>query len=421
VILVITLQTKFNEKQEKIAEFFADITNSIISKDEKGNLYIISKSEINEKIAKKLEMKDYLGAGELIDNAKKLLKEPVHEVAEVVSKSIRLPFPTDLKLKEIAQKKNMSLADTIRITSILTMKNKLNEFKDNPAVDQEKLSFMYNLLGEWLAKKSTSVYKEYSPEFRYSSGMSDSFDKFIKFSIYDMCKNDFPKDLMKEYLNENLDFISLNLPPAEWEQIDPVAVLVFDTQSNLFELHISIQNVIHLNKYNEFKESIDHKLHKQFDEIFDFEHSSYYDKDNDFLLPSIFTDVENISGTLRIENNKLFFDVIDVKQKDALNALIYEKITNEKFTDFTVIECTKQAQNALARNDYDTAAQLNERLARFQVTSKISIWYGDIIASIAEESNVVTFTIPKRLLLLWEATRGERSIQEFVEKNLQEV
>lgn len=301
------------------------------------------------------------------------------------------------------------------------MKNKLNEFKDNPAVDQEKLSFMYNLLGEWLAKKSTSAYKEYSPEFRYDSGMNDSFDKFIKFSIYDMCKDDFPKDLMKEYLNENLDFISLNLPPAEWEQIDPVVVSVFDTQSNLLELHISIQNVIHLNKYNEFKESIDHKLHEQFDEIFDFEHSSYYDKDNDFLMPSIFTGVENISGTLRIENNKLFFDLVDVKQKDALNALIYEKITNEKLTDFTVAECTKQAQNALSRNDYDTAAQLNERLARFQVTSKISSWYGDIIASIAEESNVVTFTIPKRLLLLWEATRGDRSIQEFVEKNLQEV
>ncbi len=417
------IQTVFKLKQEKIAECVAYLTNSVISKDEKSNLVLVNKSEINEKIAQMLEKKDFISASELLESAKKLLKEPVHEAAEIVSKSIRLPFPTYLKLIEVAQKKNMSLADIIRITSILTMKNKLNGFRDNPAVDQEKLGNIYNLLEEWRAKKSTSVYKVYSPEFRYGSGMSDSFDKFIKFLICYMCEDNFPKDLMKEYLKDNLDFLSLDLPVADWESIDPVIELVFDTHSNLFELHIFIQNTIHLIKYNEFKESIDYKLNKIFDEIFDFEHSDY-DKDNDYLISSIGgPGITSISGTFHIENNKLFFNGVDAEQKDALNALIYEKIAigTEKYAEFKVDECIKQVQEALAKNDYDTAAQLNEELARFQVTSKIASWYGDIIASIAEESNVVTFTIPKLLLLLWEATKGDRSIQEFVEKNIQEV
>src|SRR5574341_825039 len=415
------IQTVFKPKQEKIAECIAYLTNSVISKDEKGNLVLVNKSEINEKIAQMLEKKDFIGAAELLESAKKLLKEPVHEAAEVVSKSIRLPFPTYLKLIEVAQKKNMSLADAIRITSILTMKSRLNEFRDNPAVDQEKLGVMYNLLEEWRAKKSTSAYKEYSPEFRYGSGMSDSFNKFIKFSIYDMCEDDFPRDLMKEYLQDNLDFLSFNT--EDWYSIDPVTDLVFDTQSNSFELLISIQNEIYLNKYNAFKESIDDKLHKIFDEILDFEHRNY-DEDKDYLISFIGgPGITSISGTLRIENNKLFFDGVDIKQRDALNALIYEKIAigSEKYAEFKVDECIKQVQEALARNDYDTAAQLNEKLARFQVTSKIAGWYGDIIASIAEGSNVVTFTIPKLLLLLWEATKGDRGIQEFVEENLQEA
>jgi len=412
-------QTVFKPKQEKTAECIAYLTNSVISNDEKRNLVLVSESEINEKIGQRLEKKDFIGAAELLESAKKLLKEPVHEVAEVVSKSIRLPFPTHLKLIEVAQKKNMSLADTIRITSILTMKNKLNEFRDDPAVDQEKLRVMYNLLEEWRAKKSTSAYKEYSPEFLYRLGneISDLFDKFTEFSIYDICREcDIPIEPMREYLKHNYHI--------NWDAFEESSsvTLEFDPQLNLFKLTIDLYLEQFFYNYIKFKESIDPNLHKKLDDVVDITEpkSGYYDSESDYYLcPSWYGTY--VSGTLRIENNKLFFDGVDIKQRDTLNALIYEKITNEKYTDFAVEECIKQVHEALARNDYDTAAQLNEELAMFQVTSKIASWYGDIIASIAEESNVVTFTIPKLLLLLWEATKEDRSIQEFVEENLQEA
>ncbi len=170
--------------------------------------------------------------------------------------------------------------------------------------------------------------------------------------------------------------------------------------------------------YNAFKENIDINLNKKLDDVFKIYNCEYIEE-NDYLIYYIY--ILNISSTLHIENDKLFFDGIDVVQRDALNALIYEKITNEKYADFAVEECMKNVQDALAKNDYDTAAQLNEKLARFQVYSKISSWYGDIMASMANESNVVTLTIPKLLLLLWEAAKGDKSIQKFVKENLQEV
>ncbi len=407
------IQTVFKPKQEKIAECMAYLTNSVISKDEKSNLVLISKSEINEKIAQMLEKKDFIGAAETLESAKKLLKEPVHEAAEVVSKSIRLPFPTYLKLTEVAQKKNMSLADIIRIISIPVMKNKLGEFKDISTVDQEKLRAMYDLLKEWEDRKPTSAYKDYSLGYRYYRGdeIVNSFKKLIEFSICNKCKN-IPKELMEDYLEIYGDFSPL-------VDIDPRVKLEFDPESNLFKLTVHLANAIVFTQYNEFKkEHINYKLHNEFDEVLDFVPSEY-DEDVDQLTTGFIG--SEISGTLRIENNKFFFDGVDTKQKDALNALIYEKIAKEKCTDFAVEEYIKQAQEALARNDYDTAAQLNEELARFQVTSKIASWYGDIIDSIAEESSVVTFTTPKLLLLLWEATKGDGSIQEFVEENLQEV
>ncbi len=418
MIVMKALQTTFNPKHEKVAEFVAYLKNSVIYKDEKGNISIASKSQLNEKIAQMLEKKDFMGVADLLKIAKNLTEE-APEPAEIVSKSIRIPSVTYLKLIDFAQGKNMSLSDTLRIAFIPAMMNKLGEFKDDPEVDQKRTDTFYNLLGGWREKEGTSAYSEYSPGFRYYRGdeIVNSFEKLIESSICNKCKK-IPKELMEDYLDIYGDFSPL-------VDIDPRVELKFDPESNLFKLTINLANAIVFTQYNEFKkEHVNYELHNEFDEVLDFVHSDY-DEDVDQLTTGFIG--SKISGTFRIENNKSFFDGVDIKQKDALNALIYEKIAkpllvrNEKYAEFAVEECIKQVHEALARNDYNTAAQLNEELARFQVTNKISSWYGDIIASIAEESNVVTFTIPKLLLMLWEATKGDRSIQEFVEENLQEL
>lgn len=405
------LKTVFKPKQEKVAEFFAYLTNSIAYKEEKGDITLVSKSEFNDKVAKILEKKEFGNTAELLERAKKLQKSP-QEVAEIVAKSVRMPFITHLKLIEFAQKKNMSLADTIRVTSISKMRNKLNEFKDDPALNQEKLKTLSDLLEEWEVKKPTSAYKEYSPEFRYGNGdeVCDSFEKFIKFPIYERSRQyeNIPIEIVKEYLQDRGEYDEFNEPKVE---------LKFDTATNLFRLRIKWSGTISFYSYKETKKYIDNgNLRKKLDEILDIKNSDYDEMEDNLIYPVNIS----VSEKLRIKNNKLFFNEIDIENKAALTALIYEKIINKKYSDSEISNYISQVQEAIEKNDYDMAAMLNEKLVKFQIVNKIAEWYSDIISSVAEESNIVTFTIPKLLLMLWEAARGEKSIQEFVEKNLQE-
>jgi ribosomal protein S8 len=405
------MQTVYKSKHKIVAELMAHLTNSGISKDEKGNLTLISKSEMDEKIAQFLEKDDFIGAGELLEGAKKMSTEYISDGAEFVSKSIRSPFITYLKYHEVSQKENISLSDVIRIKSIPAMKNKLDDFKDMPSVDQEKLRVVYDLLENWKDKKPTSPNKEY--DLGYYTMTDDNkylFEKFLKFSIYNKCKEyDFPIELMKEYLNSN--------SYTYWGNAYLEFFLGFDTQSNSFELSVFLfGNSFILQRYQEFKENIDPALHAKFDDILNFDIDNYIEGGD-----ALNHDISGISGKLHIENGKLLFDGAQVDMRKDINAVIYEKITNDKYIDSEIAENKKQLQEALARNEYDNAAALNEKPAKFQLFSKVAGFYGDIISKAIDETRVMTFTLPKFLLMLWEATKGDQSIPEFLESNIREV
>ncbi|MDP3103959.1 MAG: hypothetical protein Q8M95_05060 [Candidatus Methanoperedens sp.] len=405
------MQTVFKLKHKIIAEFMAYLTNSGISDDKKGSLTLISKSEMDEKIAQFLEKDDFIGVGELLEGAKKMSAESIKDGAEFVSKSIRSPFITYLKYHEISHKNNISLSDVIRMKSIPAMKNKLDEFRDMPSVDQEKLKVSYDFLENWEDKKPTSPNKNYNlGYYTMTDEKEDLFNDFLDFSIYNMCKeHEFPIELMKEYLNSN-SYI-------DWENTHPEVIQEFDSESNLFELFVVWNtNIYILQKYKEFKENIDPALHTKFDDILGFDINNYYEGNDTFNYV-----ISGISGKLHIENNKLFFDGAQVGLRKDISAVIYGQITNEKYTDSEIAEYKKQIQEALARNDYDTAALHNEKLAKSQLYSKVAGLYADIISSAVEQTNVITFTVPKLLLMLWEATKGERSIPEFLERNILEV
>ncbi|MFA4958010.1 MAG: hypothetical protein WC556_13665 [Candidatus Methanoperedens sp.] len=405
------MQTVFKSKHKIIAEFMAYLTNSGISDDKKGTLTLISKSEMDEKIAQFLEKDDFIGAGELLEGAKKMSTESFKDGADFVSKSIRSPFITYLKYHEVSQKENISLSDVIRMKSIPVMKNKLDELMEMPSVDQEKLRIVYDLLENWKDKKPTSPNKEYDlGYYTMTNEKRDIFEKFLDLSIYNnINENEFPIELMKEYINDHAYI--------DWEKTQPEVILGFDSQSNVFELTVIwVEHPYFMPEYQEFKENIDPALNTKFDELLKFAINDY-DEEGDTLYYSI----SGISGKLHIENSKLFFNGAQVGLRKDINAVIYEQITNEKYTDSEIAESKKQLQEALARNDYDNAALLNEKLAKFQLYSKVAGFYGDIISKAVDETKVMTVTIPKLLLMLWEATKGDQSIPEFLESNIREV
>jgi len=405
------MQTVFKSKHKIIAELMAYLTNSGISDDKKGTLTLISKSEMDEKIAQYLEKNDFISAGELLEGAKKMSIESFKDGAEFVSKSIRSPFITYLKYHEVSQKENISLSDVIRMKSIPPMKKKLDELREMPSVDQEKLRIVYDLLENWKDKKPSSPNKNYDlGYYPMTDEKQRLFEKFLDFSIYDQCKeHDFPIELMKEYLNSNSDI--------KWEDTQPEVNMEFDSQSNFFKLSVDWAGApLQLLEYQEFKEDIDPALHTKFDDVLDFEDNDY-NKELDIL----FCFIPGISGKLHIENNKLFFDGTQVDLRKDINAVIYGQITKEKYKDSEIAEYKKQLQESLAINEYDNAAVINEKLAKFQLISKVAVFYGDIISKAVDETKVMTFTIPRLLLMLWEATKGDQSIPEFLESNIREV
>ncbi len=408
----------FEIKQESVAELIAYLTNSALYKE--GNVInLVSKSELNELVAQKLEKKDFIGASELLESAKKSL-DPNQEVAEIVSKSIRLPFITYFKLIELAHRKGMSLSDTMRITSIPAMKNKLDSLKALHTTDQEKLRVLYDLLEEWENKEPASASEYYTLDFNWDFGeeVKTSFKKFVELSIKERCrKYEFPIELMKDYINSNLDI------EKGWEYLDTNAELTLDPQENSLKLTVNSTMSIDFHNYGKFKGSIDSELQEKLDDVLDYEHRMFDVKDDILTIGTdhYYLKTKTISGTLRIEDNKLFFDDVDIEKRTELNALIFEMIANEKYADYAIEGYVNQIREALARNDYDTAAQLNEKLAKFQVIQELSNWYSDLISNIAKGSNVVTFTIPKLLLTLREAAKDNKSIQLFVEENLRKA
>lgn len=414
----------FDPKEDKIAEFIAYLTNSALYK-EKNVINLINENNLKRLIAQKHEKKDFLGASELIEEAKRSLK-PNIEVSEIISKSIRLPFNFYFTLIESAHKKSLSLSDMIRIISIPAMKHELDKYmvictsdeaKATFIIDQEKLKVLNDLLQEWESKEPSSASESYNLDFNFNAEeeIKTSFKTFAQLSINERCREyGFPIELMRDYLKSNLNV------EKGWEYLEPDATLRFDLQETSLKLTVYSTMFIDFHNYDKFKGSIDSELQNKLDDVLGYVHRMFDVKEGILTIGTdhYFPKTKTISGTLRIEDNKLFFDDVDIEKRTELNALIFETIANEKYTDYAIEEYLNQMHEALAKNDYDTTAQLNDKLAKFQVIQKLSNWYCDLISEIAKGSNVVTFTIPKLPMMLWEATKGNRSIQEFVENLL---
>jgi len=419
---MISLKISFEPKEEKIAEFIAYLTNSALHREENG-VRLVSKDNLKVEIAHKLEKKDFTGASELIEEAKRSQKS-IQEGSEIISKSIRLPFNLYSILIESAHRNSLSLSDLIRIISIPAMKHELDKYvvictsdevKATFIINQEKLKVLHDLLQEWENKEPSSASEDYYLDFNFNAEeeIKTSFKTFAQLSINERCREyGFPIELMRDYLKSNLDV------EKGWEYLDPNATLKFDLQETSLKLTVYSTMSYDFHNYEKFKGSIDSELQNKLDDVLDYENrmievtEGILTISSDHYFPGI------VSGTLRIEDNKSFFDDVDIEKRTELNALIFETLANEKYTDYAIEEYLNQIHEALAKNDYDTTAQLNDKLAKFQVIQKLSNWYCDLISEIAKGSNVVTFTIPKLLSMLWEATKGKISIKDFVESLL---
>jgi len=150
----ITFPTTFDPKFEKSAELIAYLTNGIAYRDN-GDIRVAGKSELNEIIAEKYEQKDFIGASKILGDVKKTFETTSEELAERVSRSIRVPTPTYLKLVETALRGGVSLASVMR-TVVLgpAIKSALDELSRRPEVAPDRLSRVKAVFEDWVKSES---------------------------------------------------------------------------------------------------------------------------------------------------------------------------------------------------------------------------------------------------------------------------
>jgi len=395
------------QNQAREAELNAYLTDSAVLMDEKG-VRILTMLELKEEAQKMLKSGNHTSIAKVIEATKKL-NEPVKN-APIIAKPIRVPNILFFRLIKIAQNQNMTLSDVVQKISIIRMKEKLRSYNDEPNLNQEKYANLRDLIIDLMVKKTSSSKNEYYPDFNYNidENIKNSFRKKKEYLIYDNCKKlGYPIEIMQQYLNDHWHI--------DWMALDLRIAIRFDQESGLFSLFFELFLPSYFENYKEYKNNTESELSKKLDEILLFYPEDYDESSDSFI--SLLND--SLSGTLQIEANKVIFDGINVENKDALAALFYHKLSGEKYSNSVISEYKLLLQEALSNEDYNKADQYNESILRFQVMNAISNWYRDIVLDLVKGSSVITFTLPKPLMLLWEATRGNRSIKEFLETNIQ--
>lgn len=372
------VKEKLGERDSELESYLTD--SIIISIEDEVN--IISEKEMSDIISKKIVEKDFITVDQIIESAKRI-NIPFEVMSKMVQRSIRIPFQTFIQLLDIGNKRNISLADIIRISSVPVMIDRLKKYENIPRINKDKMDRLFTLIDKWKDKESSSIGKRYKLEKdrdikdieREYPGISDIIKRYIEYDIKERCERKESKidicniENLKEYIDENL-------------LLGPI--IFIDTGGDFPVLKFQIYSIDINNKMSEIKE------------------------------------VANIY----VKNGNLFIDdiIVDDTNKLALSNFLYNKLCKEDLSESTVLNYEKLINNSIIEKDYDKASLYSKKLLKLDTCMKISDFLANLLLEIAKSSQVITFTINDILLLLWDVSKGERSPSEFLtdllEKNM---
>ena len=422
-----TFPTTFDPKYEKSAELIAYLTKGIAYRDN-GDIRVAGRSELNKIIAEKYEQKDFIGANEILEAARNISTEwTPFELAERVSKSVRVPMSTYLKLVKYAAQNKLSLSDSIKKILSVPMKKQLDDIAGSPAVANERIEPLRRSLDNWSTpqkqKKITTMrsgreidlekYKNYSQHSLYcdyyiDDRIYDLLKKRSEHSVYEICEEKIPKKMIDRYV----PYLKVNDLPME-------SYIKFDNEKNELTLDISIGVLLgfEFEDYEAFKNEIISDFGVEAMEKFYNEFS--IEEGYDVLCANSSFDNYGISGIISVDTkNNIYFENIEINEqnRDVLEAWIYKEITDEECEDSDIY--VDQVKDAIEKGDYDMAAKINEVLAMNQTNIEISSWFCDILFD-SIKSKVVTFIIPPVLLGLLELAKSEEKVSDLVDRYLE--
>jgi len=441
-----TFPTTFDPKYEKSAELIAYLTKGIAYRDN-GDIRVAGRSELNKIIAEKYEQKDFIGANEILEAAKRTFEITSEELAERVSRSIRVPTPTYLKLVEIAFKKEVSLASVMR-TVVLgpVIKRVLDKLSSRPEVVPERLSRVEAVFEDWIEPESAKQ-REYFLDFTYERSLEvcEMLTRYVEFEFFRLCaKLDVPKkaaELYWSYVVSPSDTLygswlmrtkgmdihkSYDMVISEGGPSISVGTLFLN-----YKLHLGLDYVNQVSEtdmdgirdkfgqqiINSMATAIAIMCTEQYMTLEDmYLEEDMFVKHVDEPPSTIHVDF-NI--TQRVDDDHVYLDGIEVCEenrnaiaKNILTQHLHGTILDEQRTQ-------KEIQTAISADDLDTASELSEKLAEYSVRMGVAEWITNSLFSAIETSEVITFTIPPIFIPILNSLQENKQIPDLVERYLQ--
>ncbi len=455
----ITFPTAFDPKFEKSAELIAYLTNGIAYRDN-GDIRVAGKSELNKIIAEKYEQKDFIGASKILEDVKKTVETTSEELAERVSRSIRVPAPTYLKLVEIAYLKKVSLATVMR-TIVLepAIKSALDELSGRPEVAHDRLSRVEAVFEDWI-KSESAKHGGYSLDFTYERSLEvcEMLTRYIKSEFFRLCAIlGAPKEAAELYWScvvspsdtlygrwlmktKNMDIHkSYDLITRGGAFLSVGSIN--DDLSLGCELHLGVSSFANHQMFYTAMDDIGEKFgqgivdsiadtayHFNFaceiesghERTFRATEETYLNEYRDGDEVPILTDMCTVFDImLKVDGDRVYLGGIEVCEENR-NA-IAKNILTEHLHGTTLDELTtqKEIQNAINADDLDKASDLSGKLAEYSVRMGVSEWITNSLFSAIETSEVITFTIPPIFIPILNSLQENKQIPDLVEQYIQ--
>lgn len=439
----ITFPTIFDPKFERSAELIAYLTKGIAYRDN-GDILVTSKSELNKIIAEKYEQKDFIGANTILEAAKKTFETTSEELAERVSRSIRVPTPTYLKLVEIALREKVSLASVIR-TVVLgpAIRSALDELSERPEVVPDRLSRVEAVFGDWV-KSESAKQGGYSLNFIYGRSLEicEMLTQYIEFEFFRRCDGlDVPKkaaELYWSYVVSPRDtlYSSWLMRTGDMELYES-----YDMISDGGELSVSLKDDVLLLGYELFLGN-SYVNNQMYGIAMDDTHEKFGQRIVNSIVTAImddgheYTEEEYIGEfgdetpiliaysefgviPLKVDGDRVYLNGVEVCEENRNE--IAKNILTQHLHGTTLDEPTtqKEIQNAISADDLGKASKLSGKLAEHSVRMGVAEWITNSLFSAIETSKVMTFTIPPTFIPILNSLQEDKKIPDLVEQYLQ--
>jgi len=417
------LPSEFETSDEVGAAVSAFLFDRIPFFDKKTGKYrMFTEEDTRAKIREFYDEDRYNEAEELLDSIDQFSSfNPEKEFREIKSKSFRLSTVQFVKAVKNAYDKNKSVADLLRTNIACNLLPKIDDFYQNPNIDDKRVFILEEIMNDWGKKKGRSPLKDgYSLDWNIS--YSENIEKYETFARYFVRKNFLENqvedkklldtvlkyfdiqsggifdwgtniklknedDGLKLLLNHPLDYAFVH-PGDSLENLEDFLSDIANqeySRRELSDLFIFEEIPMLLDWVESIREGKGAEVQSEREKIGS-------DEDWGEVVRTSYRDF-TIKRSLKIEDESLVWGDVPVK-KGELKKEILNEILEDELKSLNIDEAKEEVEKALEEGDTKRAKKLNKKISIYNSVEYMSELLEKVILD-GVSSQVVSLTMPK--------------------------